>query len=552
MSQGGMVYADTYSNSGEVQYFYSPSHYPDTGYYNYANDCRDGRCYYECRNECSLGDHQCSGTTGRSCERFGSGDCALWSNYQSCDSECYYCGDGDCDSTCGESQSSCPRDCGYGSDQNDFNHYDNYDNRNHTRPVRSDCGRAPNVFAGNDKELDYGGSVRLDGSVDGDYDEISWSCNGGRLSDDNVLDPTFYVSDSYDYGGYDRTYTCTMRARNDCDSDSDSVTIRVRGYDRSPSNMAVALVAEPRTSCAPVNGVDLTATISNYSGGYRNYSYEFTYYFDCENDGDWDKTVTTEDASYTAYNLCNYPNYGSYTARVRVESRGRTVTDTDIVKTNDCGHDYGYGYIPPRTYPVYSYPAPAAPADTGRVNIRKWVKNVTGNTQYQASVTANPSDVLSYKIILTGVSDYSGGITVRDSLPPLVGGARDLRIDGNSDNGNLESGINIGALRKGETKIITFTATLAAENNFTYGQTAMTNAAQIYVGAQSASARATVYVYRRAVAGATSVSTGFSDNVFAVTAIFVAAAVFLAAWIFRGRLVRGLARDRGARLTSQV
>jgi len=399
------------------------------------------------------------------------------------------------------------------------------------------------VSAGPDKEVYDSNSVRLNGTVDGDYDSLSWSCDGGILSDNDIEDPTWrpnFYSYSYDGFGdsynYDRTFTCKLTAHNECGSDYDSMTIRVRRQN-DPANFNVSLVTRPQSECAPLNGVDLTATVSNYGtyndDYYYNSSYSsnygYTYYFDCENDGNWDKTVTSNDTTYTAYDVCDYRNVGNYTAKVRVDSRGRTATDTEIVSARNC----------------------QTPELVGRVNIQKWVRNLTDGTDYQASAIANPAEVVSYKIIVTGVQGMTSSISVSDAMPAGIANIRDLQIDGNAVNGSLATGINIGNLAAGQTRIITYTATVAGENNFTYGQTALTNTATVITAGGSANAAATVYVYRHAVQGATTVSTGFDANMFAGIGLAIAGAV-LALFFLARRVLLGKKLTPEAELSRKI
>ena len=428
------------------------------------------------------------------------------------------------------------------------------------------CDRNPHAYAGPDKDVNANGTVRLEGTADGDYDRVSWSCDGGTLSNSASLEPTwresnnYYRNDGYesrygyDYNNddyYDRTYNCTMTVRGNCGSDSDTMVIHARrsyrshdqGYS-SNSSMRVALIASPKTGCGPMYGVDLTATVYNYGNNRRG----FTYYFDCENDGIWEKTVTSDEPFYTAQNICNYNYRTSFTARVRVEGQGRTLTDTDIINAKDCGNDNYYSdyrnrpYYPVQNqsaYTVYpsAYPAIVGPLTGGQVNIQKLVSNVTDGTQYFASVNADPLDIVSYKIIVTGISGISRGVTVTDALPAAISGVRDLRIDGVVSSGSIASGINIGDVSAGQTKTITFTATVAGKDSFSYGRTALTNAATVYAGGSSASARATVNVNRSGIQGATAVSTGFEKNIFAGIGISLAGIVLSLGWLL-GRFLR--------------
>jgi len=539
--------------------------------------CNNGTCVDTCQNECTLNQHQCSGNSGRICLQNSQG-CTYWGSYQSCDSLCYHCGDGRCE--CGETKSSCAQDCGYDTPTVNLDYYgsvacnqtatltwtstnatechasgswsgnkstsgsESVGNFTGSRTFTIICsgsggsasdsvtiygsGDDLEVNAGADKEINYDESVRLDGSVNGNYDYVSWSCTGGTLSDNDILRPTFRAP-YYDYD-YSRTYTCTLTARNECGSDSDSMRVKVEQDDDIDFN--VSLIARPKSDCAPLYDVDMIATVSNYSNynyDYDNYYYNrnFTYYFDCENDGDWDKTITTDDTSYTAVNLCDYHNIGSYTARVRVEARGRTATDTEIVRAESCGYQ-----------------------QVGNASITKTVSNVSTGSGYAGTVTASPLNVVSYRIVVSGTSGNVNNVTVSDAVPSGITNIRDLQVDGYATGGNLSSGINLGNLSSGQTKTITYTATVANEASFVYGQTTLNNVATVTVDGKSANSSAAVTVYRRAVMGATTISTGFDNNMLAGMGIALFAALMCLAWVVKTQIIdpkrdpRQLLRDK--------
>ncbi len=532
--------------------------------------CSNGSCIDTCQNECTLNQHQCSGNSGRTCLQNNQG-CTYWGNYQSCDSQCYSCGDGRCE--CGETRSSCPQDCGYNTPTVNLDYYgevecgqkatlhwtsNNADScsasgswsgskstsgseqvgnftgsRTFTLTCTGSGGSASDsvtiygtaddldVDAGPDKYIDAGESVRLDGSVDGNYDYVRWSCTGGSLSDYDILRPTYRAPYDYDYD-YSRTYTCTLTARNECGSDSDTMTVRVE-YDGDDRDFDVALIARPKSDCAPLYDVDLIATVSNwrdydydydyYGDSYYRRDQEFTYYFDCENDGSWDKTVTTDNTSYTALNLCDYHNVGSYTARVRVERGSRTATDTEIVRAESCGV-----------------------TQIGNVSITKTVNNVSTGTGYQGTVTANPLNTVSYRIVITGTSGTAANVTVSDAIPSGITNVRDVQVDGYSTGGNITSGISLGTITSGQTKTITYNATVANETSFVYGQTTLNNVATVTVDGKSANSSAAVQVYRRAVMGATTISTGIGSDTIIALGIALLAAIACLVWVAKDNI----------------
>jgi len=526
--------------------------------------CSGGYCVASCTDQCALNAHECSGSSGRTCVQ--SGQCTAWGTWQTCDPQCHSCGDGRCE--CGETKASCSQDCGYNTPtvnldysgqvkcgQNATLHWtsanatncqaggswsgskatsgsEQVGNFTGSRTYSITCtgsggsasdsvsitGTADDLEAdaGPDKNInDNENSVRLDGSVDGNYDSLSWSCTGGDLSSSSSLRPTFYSPDynyNYNYNSwdYDRTYTCTLTARNECGSDSDTMQVRVERDDDQDFN--VSLIARPKSDCAPLEDVDLVATVSNY--GSLNYDRDFTYYFDCENDGHWDKTVTTDNTSYTAANLCDYRNVGNYTARVRVERQNRTATDTEIVRAEQCGS-----------------------TATGDLSITKTVSNLSLGTGYQGTVSANPLNTVAYRIAVTGIAGTADNVTVTDAVPAGIANIRDLRVDGISVGGSLSSGISLGTIVSGQTKTITYTATVANDASFVYGQTTLTNVAMVTADGKSADSRAAVTVNRRAVMGATAISTGFDNQTLAGLGLGLAAAILCLAWVAKTQII---------------
>ncbi|OGK41124.1 hypothetical protein A3A74_02150 [Candidatus Roizmanbacteria bacterium RIFCSPLOWO2_01_FULL_35_13] len=78
-------------------------------------------------------------------------------------------------------------------------------------------------------------------------------------------------------------------------------------------NMSVALAAIPNSGSAPLNGVDLKASVSGGTGTLR-------YQFNCDQgDNTWDLDIATATNPYTAVNLCNYPTAGNYAATLFVQ-----------------------------------------------------------------------------------------------------------------------------------------------------------------------------------------------------------------------------------------
>lgn len=179
----------------------------------------------------------------------------------------------------------------------------------------------PYVYAGKTLYLESGQSRIIYPTAsdpDGSKLDYSWYCNGGRLSNYNALNPVFYAPDI----SFSATYTCTITVTNQSgNSSNSSVNIVVNGQDYG--TMSVSLAANPYTGNVFLSNVSLTANVSGGTG-----SNIIVYKFDCENDGIWNTTYETYNTSYTAYNICNYPNTGNYIARVKVERGGNSAEST--------------------------------------------------------------------------------------------------------------------------------------------------------------------------------------------------------------------------------
>jgi len=186
----------------------------------------------------------------------------------------------------------------------------------------------PIANAGPDKEIYETESVILEGSgsdPDGDQITFHWTCTGGTLSNSSIAQPIFYSP----IVSSDTTYTCTLTVTDSHNaSDSDSVNILVKEH--HCLTLSVSLSANPNSGCAPLNNVDLTASVSGTASG------EIIYFFDCTNDGVWEKTITSGDSIYTASDLCNYSSAGNYTAKTRVQREGLSAENTTQIAVQSC------------------------------------------------------------------------------------------------------------------------------------------------------------------------------------------------------------------------
>lgn len=164
-----------------------------------------------------------------------------------------------------------------------------------------------------------------DGPITVVYDQsvtISWtSSNADSCQASGAWSGTKPTSGSMQSGALTSNKTYTLTCTGSAGSVSDSVSV----YVSSQPTLSVNLEAVPPSGQAPLNNVDLKATVSGAATG------EIRYQFDCHNNGTWDRDITISSepfSPYIAQNLCDYPDAGVYTAKVKVTRQGLIAEDT--------------------------------------------------------------------------------------------------------------------------------------------------------------------------------------------------------------------------------
>lgn len=112
-----------------------------------------------------------------------------------------------------------------------------------------------------------------------------------------------------------------------------------------PTTLSVALSAVPSSGPAPLNNVNLSATVSGTAAGTINYTFycdradagtDITPGYACKRDGTALTTYTLNQcvADTGSGNLCNYPSVGSYYAKVIVERASLAAENRTIVNVS--------------------------------------------------------------------------------------------------------------------------------------------------------------------------------------------------------------------------
>ncbi|MBL7156333.1 MAG: DUF11 domain-containing protein [Candidatus Pacebacteria bacterium] len=162
-------------------------------------------------------------------------------------------------------------------------------------------------------------------------------------------------------------------------------------------------------------------------------------------------------------------------------------------------------------------------------SVVKKVKSLTENhTKWYESISSKPGDIVAFEIRVKAPDNASAkDVIVKDSLPSKIAYKGNVRIDGlvKPGAGNILTGLNIGDLYAGQTRIITFEAEIVKASEFNYGNTDLVNTAMAYNIDKADTATAKVIVNRKKVAGITTITTGVFDS-FALSLIITFALTY--------------------------
>lgn len=291
----------------------------------------------------------------------------------------------------------------------------------------------------------------------------------------------------------------------------------------SNQNLTVNLQAIPSEGTAPLENVDLKATVSGSSNN------EITYRFDCTGNGSWEKVYTTSNTTYTASDLCDYENPGNYTARVKVEREGLSFIGTATVNVLEADNN--------TNNPV------------GSLRIEKKVRNITkGETSWSTNTIASPEDLLEFRIKVKALEKTFDNVIVKDIIPGQTIFVGELKIQDSPATGNIQEGINLGKLIPGGEKIITFQVRVRPAGNFPFGTTTLYNTASVHAedGIVSVSI-SQIQVIKTGILGvATTIDTGAGDYILYLGIAFSLAVAFTTIWysvdLFQITFLKKLAR----------
>ncbi|MDP2864433.1 MAG: hypothetical protein Q8N73_02140, partial [bacterium] len=302
----------------------------------------------------------------------------------------------------------------------------------------------------------------------------------------------------------------------------------ISGATVTVSTTATSGVQCPSTSssvhgwCGPKSG----STTSN-SAGYYNFARVDGLY--CFVNCGWGYSapwrLSVSHPNYSSNSTTFSPTNGSETVvNLRLTPKSTpTPTPTPTITCWSCNtntytcssQSYSGYYCPSGTYSTLSSCQNNCQASLYYVlNISKTVRNITDNTTFQESVAADPLERVEFNILITSTGSTGvQSVIVKDSLPLHITYQNNLKIDGISSAGDILTGLNLGTISPGQSKVITFEAQVSSEDQFIYGITTLTNAAIAYNVNTAKTDTAQIIVPRKAVAGAaTEVKTGIVNR----------------------------------------
>lgn len=179
----------------------------------------------------------------------------------------------------------------------------------------------------------------------------------------------------------------------------------------------------------------------------------------------------------------------------------------------------------------------------GYISVDKTARNLTSGTSFAKTIYASPSDTLMFMITLLATGNQSvNNIYVRDYLPNNLIYKDQLIVSGAANyGGDINSGINIGAISSGQTVTITYQAEVASAQNFSYGTTTLNNNVSVTGSGLEhlPSNNASVIVTRSGVLGATTIPTGLTNNFWLDSFFLPLAVVLLVLWLWRSGIFFG-------------
>ena len=158
---------------------------------------------------------------------------------------------------------------------------------------------------------------------------------------------------------------------------------------------------------------------------------------------------------------------------------------------------------------------------SGDISVKSFVKKTT-DTEWGETVTVSPGAIVDFRIEVRSIgTDPMNNVIVRNIFSDRIKYYGNLRVDGSLVSGNVETGLNIGTISAGDTKIITFEARVFPSDSFGIGSTNLVNSVFVSSGEKIVNDTTEIFVVKGIVAGvATEIKTGITNNILLISFSF--------------------------------
>lgn len=172
-------------------------------------------------------------------------------------------------------------------------------------------------------------------------------------------------------------------------------------------------------------------------------------------------------------------------------------------------------------------------------SVYKTARNLSQGTGFAKSINANPREVIVFGIGIRAGNQPLYNVIVKDTLPTGLIYQGDLRVDNVLTTGDIFAGLNIGNLSAGEEKTVTFRANVAGAENFSFGQTELTNSVLVSTDQVSRSDSAKVIVTRTTKAAPpTEIPTALTNNLFIDSFLLPLMLALSGIFLFKARIIK--------------